>query len=301
MTPAAIAKAFKEQTGNELDVSAVTTKPIAIDVKNADYWTAVEKLASATGSRLVVTGVDGRVSLRPGKSLATSCVKGPFRFSPRGLFVRGDSTTGISNYTVTLDVLWEPWLNAYRIDTVPKIDSLTDDSGKVHEVAPGHDRTLTSGNWKELTVRPLDVRRAAKSLSMRGSVEVTIADKLLTFTFDAVTGKPVGEAVQDGISVRLNKFGPDGNDWFAIVQLHYPKSDVIWESFEYGWHRNNVMRLVPPKGQPIVADLVEAADLRYGFKGRAKQVGPGWRIDYRTPGPMREIVVPFELKDIRLP
>jgi hypothetical protein len=46
---------------------------------------------------------------------------------------------------------------------------------------------------------------------------------------------------------------------------------------------------------------VEAADLRYGFKNLAGQVGPGWKLEYRTPGPMREIVVPFELKDIPLP
>jgi hypothetical protein len=41
--------------------------------------------------------------------------------------------------------------------------------------------------------------------------------------------------------------------------------------------------------------------VRYVFKNRARQVGAEWKFDYRTPGPMREITVPFELKDIPLP
>jgi hypothetical protein len=301
MTPAAIVKTIKEQTGSDVDVSALQAAPIVVDIQSLEYWTALERLASATNSHLAIATVDGRVRLQPGKSLIKSCVTGPFRLSPRGVIIRGEPASGSSNYSLMLDCTWEPWLNVYRIDSIPKIDSVTDDMGKSLTVASGRDRPLTVGNWRELTIRPQGVVRATKSLSLKGSVVVTIAEKLLTFTFDAMSGKPTGDAVQEGVSARLTKFGADGNDWAVVVRIQYPKSDVVWESFEYGWQRNNVMRLLPPKGEPIVSDLVEAADLRYGFKGQAKQVGPGWKIDYRTPGPMREIVVPFELKDIQLP
>ena len=80
-----------------------------------------------------------------------------------------------------------------------------------------------------------------------------------------------------------------------------PKSIVSVESYEFALLRNNVVSLLPPKGAAIKANLVEAVDLRYGFKNMAKQVGPGWKLEYRTPGPLREIVVPFELKNIPLP
>ena len=58
-----------------------------------------------------------------------------------------------------------------------------------------------------------------------------------------------------------------------------------------------------PKGEPIKADRVDFGDgsIRYLFKNRTKQIGPGWKLEYRTPGPMREIIVPFALKEIRLP
>jgi hypothetical protein len=296
---AAWAKAIKEHTGIDVDVAGVDPKPVALDKGNHDFWVGLEKLAEKTNSRIVSSA--GRLSLKPGKSHSSSAVSGPFRFSVREILIRGDAEAGTANYTVILDVTWEPWLSTYRIDTVPKVTSAKDDTGKNLTIATGGSRTFTTGHRAELTVRPQGITRAAKTLTLSGSILVTIADKLLTFTWDAASGKPIEPAVQEGVSVNLTKLGPDGNDWVATVQLRYPKSDVIWESHEYAWHRNNVMRLLPPKGQPIAADLVEAADFRYGFKGRANQVGAGWKLDYRTPGPMREIVVRFELKDIRLP
>lgn len=298
-TPSSIAKSIKAQTGIEIDVSALDDKPVAVDFQKIDFWNAIERVASETASHPGCSG--GRISLKPGKSKTPSFISGPFRFSFREVTIHGDGESGLSSYTIAIDVMWEPWLNTYRVDTKPKISSAKDDAGNSITIAPGGSRTFTSGNAAALTVHSQGVTRSAKVLSLSGSIMMTIADKLLTFTFDAATGKAIGPGSQEGVSVNIDKHGPESNDWVATVELHYPKSEVLWESHEYAWHRNNVMRLLPPKGEPIVADLVEPADLRYGFKGRAKQVGTGWKLDYRTPGPMREIVVPFELKDIRLP
>ena len=85
--------------------------------------------------------------------------------------------------------------------------------------------------------------------------------------------------------------------------MRYPKGSATWESHEFYWARNNELRLLNPKGEPIKADRVDFGDgsIRYLFKNRTKQIGPGWKLEYRTPGPMREIIVPFALKEIRLP
>lgn len=299
-TPADIAKDIKEQTGIDVDVATIEKKPVSVNFQGLDFWQAVERLASETDSRVVISN-EGRISLRPGKSMASTYVSGPFRFSDRGVVTRRDSISGTTFYEISIELTWEPSLNTFRIDTYPNVTSLVDDTGKPFKSSGDRDRTHTTWNTKELIIRPQGVTRASKSLTAKGSVMITIADKLLTFTFDPVNGKPIGHAVQDGVSVKISQHGAEGNDWFATAQLDYPKSDVVWQSFEYAWHRNNVMRLLPPKGEPIVADIVESADLRYGFKNRAKQVVAGWKLDYRTPGPMREIVVPFEIKDIRLP
>jgi hypothetical protein len=299
--PAAVARAIQEHTSITVDVSALDpANPVAADYRDVDFWKALEQLADRTDSRIVTTG--GKIALRPGKSHSPSHVRGPFRFTVRETLARGDLEAGTSTYDVTLEVAWEPWLNTYRIDTSPKVNEAKDDTGKALSVGPAGPRTFTANHSAPLAVRPTGLTRGAKTLTLKGSITVTIADELLTFEFDAA-GKPGPAAAQKGVVVTATKFGPDGNDWVAEVQMHYPDTGVTWESHEFYWARHNVMRLLPPKGNPIVADTVDFGEgtVRYVFKNRAKQVGAGWKFDYRTPGPMREITVPFELKDIPLP
>jgi hypothetical protein len=297
LTPADAAKAIRTQAGIDVDVSAIgASKTFSLNLENVDFWSAVQQLADATGGKVATTG--GRVAIRPGKSEAQVYVRGPFRFTVREPYARLDPETGKSTYEIILEVCWEPWLLAYRIDTTPTIERATSDRRQELTVAKGGSRALTSGNIATLTVRPA-ATRADKTITLAGSIRVTIADKLLTFTFDADKPQPVPS--QEGIEVRVRKSGADGPNWFAEIEVKNPAGGVTVESHEYELLRHNTARLIPPKGDPIPADLVEAADLRYGFKNRANQVGPGWKLEYRTPGPMREIVVPFELKDIRLP
>lgn len=300
LTPAEAAAAIRKQAGTDVDVSALDSKPVAVDAKDVGAWQAVERLAEATDSRVVLAG--GKVALRPGKAKSPSSVSGPFRFGVREVLVRGDPEAGTSHYTVLLDAAWEPWLLAYRIDTAPKITAATDDTGKALGVGAGGSRTFTAGNAAPLTVRPEGLTRAAKSISLRGSILVTVADELLTFQFDAA-GKPGAAPAQKGVEVTATRFGPDGNDWVAEVSMRYPKGSAVWESHEFYWARNNVLELVPPKGDPIPATASEFGEgsVRYAFKNLGKRVGPGWAFQYRTPGPMREVTVPFELKGVPLP
>jgi hypothetical protein len=297
LSPAIAVRAIREQTTIDVDVSALDAgKTFALDLQNADFWTSVGQLADRTGSKITMSGTG--VKLRPGKSYSPVSVNGPFRFTVRDVYAKIDLESGRSGYEVILEVCWEPWLLAYRMDSTPSVLSAKSDSGKNIEVAKDATRGLTSGHSATLLVRPA-ATRADKTITLTGSVRVTIADKLLTFRFDA--NKPQAVPAQEGVGVSITKSGVDGADWFVVIDVKQPKSDVIAESYEYGLFRHNEARLIPTKGDPIVADLVEPADLRYGFKGRAKQVGPGWKLEYRTPGPLREIIVPFELKDIRLP
>jgi hypothetical protein len=299
--PTAVARAIQEQTAIGVDVSALDAgKPVPVEFKDADFWKALEQLADRTDSRIATTG--GKVALKPGKSHSPSHVRGPFRFTVRETLARGDLEAGTSTYDLTLEVAWEPWLNTYRIDTAPKITLAKDDTGKTLAVGSAGPRTFTTNHSAPLAVRPVGLTREARKLTLQGSITVTIADELLTFEFDAA-GKPGPAAARKGVRVTATKFGPDGNDWVAEVQMHYPDTGVTWESHEFYWARHNVMRLLPPKGNPIPADSVDFGEgtVRYVFKNQANQVGAGWKFDYRTPGPMREITVPFELKDIPLP
>ena len=120
LTPADAARDLREKTAIDVDVSALDAgKTFALDLQDADFWTAVGQLADRTESKVVTIG--GRVALRPGKSLAPVSVSGPFRFAVRDVYAKIDADTGRSGYEVTLDVCWEPWLLAYRIDSTPSV------------------------------------------------------------------------------------------------------------------------------------------------------------------------------------
>src|SRR5262245_50701214 len=145
--PAALAKAIKQQTGIDVDVSSVdASKRVTANFKDVPFWTAVENLAEQTGSVVVTSG--GRVALKPVKpgSGSPSNVNGPFRFAVRETYARGDLQAGTTTYDLKLEVCWEPRLNTYRIDTVPKITTAKDDARKTVSVAAGGARTFTSGN-----------------------------------------------------------------------------------------------------------------------------------------------------------
>jgi hypothetical protein len=298
VTPAKAAQAIREQTTIDVDVSALDAgKTVALDLQHADFWPAVNQLAERTGSKIVTTG--GRIALRPGKSLAAVSVNGPFRFTERETYARIDPETGKRTYEVTLEVCWEPWLLAYRIDTTPSVIKVVNDQGQEVAVAKNATRALTVGNIAALSVRP-EATRADRSLTLTGSVRVTIADKLLTFAFDAA--KPEAVPAQQGITATVKRTGADGANWFAEVELRHAAGGVPVESHEYALFRNNTLELVSPTGERFKADSTEFDEPpRYVFKKLAKKVGPGWKLEYRTPGPLREIVVPFELKNIALP
>ncbi|HVK10705.1 MAG TPA: hypothetical protein VM597_18200, partial [Gemmataceae bacterium] len=297
--PAALAKAILEQTGYTVDLSALDDRPVNVSVKKVEFWNAMDQLAGASDSRVVVS--QGKIALKPGASKGPSHVVGPFRFTAPGVSIRGDVEAGTASYELGLAVAWEPGVHAYRIDGRPRITRATDDAGRAVGVNAGGSRSFTAWNSAPLSVFPTGVTRGVKSLTLEGSVTVTMADELMTFDFGSAV-KPVGPPAQKGVSARAVKSAADGDDWVIEIELTYPRSDVVWESHEDYWLRNNVLRLLPPGGAPIKMDL-DTLDrtIRYVAKGQGRRVALNWGLDYRTPGPMREVTVPFVLKNIPLP
>jgi hypothetical protein len=299
--PAVLAKAILTQTGYTVDVSALDDRPVQVTVQKAEFWKALEQVAAASGSRIAVS--QGKIALKPGPSKGPSHVVGPFRFTAPGVSIRGDVEAGTSSYELGLHVAWEPGAHAYRIDGRPRITRATDDTGRAVGINSGGSRSLTSWNSAPLQVFASGVTRGVKAITLEGSVTVTMADELLTFQLPIRPGAAPG---QKGIIATVLKSMADGNDWVVEIEMTYPKGGAEWESFEINsFLRNNVARLVPPAGgAPIKMDFdIQGAGpgIRYVAKGYGTKVGAGWALDYRTPGPLREVVVPFVLKNIPLP
>ncbi len=303
VTAKEFAAAVETASGMTLDVSAIDGgSTVPADLKDVGYWAALDHLAAHTNSRLSITG--GRIAFKPGAATLPASVNGPFRVAATEVVLRRDLAANTTGCDLHLELAWLPSVIVFRTDTAPKLDSLTDDTGAKLSASTAAARTHTTGIVAPLIVRPQGVKRAAKSLNVAGSVQVTIADELLTFQFDAAGKPPLAALRQKGVAVTIRKVKTAGADLLVEVQLDYPPGNVVWESFEdVYWTRNNRLRLLPPKGEPISADNAEYNDrsITYTFKNRAGKLGAGWTLEYQTPGPMREVRVPFELKGIALP
>lgn len=298
--PSAVARQFAEQLGVSIDVSAVPDEPIDGLSGASPFWVALERLAERTGTHIAIAG--GRPTLRPGRAGVPSFISGPIRVSAREVLIRGDLESGRSTCDLQLQVLWAPWVHAYRIDTAPATCSVEDDQGRAVRVAPGNSRTFTSGTSAAVMVRLTDVPRSVKSLTLRGTIHLTVANELLAFEWSAL--KPGRTPAQKGVVVEVLRSFRDGKDWVVVVKTPGPAGSAKWQSFESSyWARNNTLDLVPPGGERIRGEAVEFNDdsIRYRFRDQGASVTEQWKLNYRTPGPMYEAPVSFELKNVPLP
>ncbi|WP_020470280.1 hypothetical protein [Zavarzinella formosa] len=291
---------LETNSGLKIDISAIdASAKVPGPLKETSYWAALEHLAKHTESHLSLVG--GKIALKSGAETVIPDLHGPFRFAVHDVALRKDLITRQTICDLHLEIAWLPTVHAYRIDASPLITSVTDETGMKYAVGSGGARTFTSGITSPLVTRPLGLKRTSKSLNVAGSVQLTIADEMLAFSFNAL--KPAAAPNQQGVSAAISKVGNAGANWYVDVELSYPPTSAVWESHEIYWIRNNRLRLAPPTGEPIKSDDAEYGDrsIRYLFKNRAGKVGADWKLEYQTPGPMRELRVPFELKGIELP
>ena len=300
-----------KQTGLEVDISGVdAAKMVEATYKNADFWTVVESVAKQTGSRIAV-GMQGkpvRLVKNPSTVTPHSYCDGPFRVVATAVESRVELLSGRRSYDFSLEIAWEARLPVYRIDSRPKLEAGKDDRGRSISVKPVESRAPVSGVFATLRI-PLDgLERESKTIEvLRGTFQVTTANEMLRFEFNDLS-KP--EVKKDkGVEVALKKFAQEGTFWIADIQLRYPPGGAVFESFETYWLGRNRLTLVPPNGAMKLTSTDEEINgnaIRYRFKeDKVKGLTPamltGWKLEYETPGVLREVPLRFEFKGIALP
>ncbi len=298
-----------KQTGLDVDIGELDgSKKLNAAFSMTDFWVVVDRLAEATGSRVVIGRQGKPVRLAPLGDGARPpvAVSGPFRIEAREVQARLDLQSGKTIYELTLEIAWEARLPVYRLDAQPRVVKGEDDAGRAVTARPIDARTPVSGVSATMHVRLDGLTRASKQIAiLQGTFNATAAEEMLRVTFADVT-KP--ETKKDkGVDVELKSFDKRGNYWIADMRLHYPAGGATFESFETYWSSRNRFTLIAPDGKTkYTTEDVEANGpaLRYRFK-ESKDFKPanlkGWKVDYETPGAMREAPVRFELKGIALP
>ena len=134
---------------------------------------------------------------------------------------------------------------------------------------------------------------------------------MLAVRFQNLAGKFPESQTVDGVKVTLTAFEKDCDTWNAELAMEYPKNHPDFYSYEQAaglkWLRDTRLRLVDPDAKPIDAasEDVNASGRTvtalYRFKVAGNPAGKGWSLVCETPGPLTEVTVPFELKNIPIP
>ena len=163
---------------------------------------------------------------------------------------------------------------------------------------------------QELTVRLANVPRTAMHIAqLKGKLTLVGTSQILQFRFDpAVLNVPQERA---GVTATLTKFKKAGRIWIAAVELQYPKGGPEFESFQ-SYLRDNQVWLLRQDGTKFATTDFEIGPehqgkttVTYRFLENEKDgfvvADPkDWKLVLRTPGPIVEVTVDFELKNIPL-
>jgi hypothetical protein len=284
----------------------------AIEFAGAPFWEALESTAAKTRTRLVLRDGGRSVALEPlaGRPPAVSAVSGPFRVFAREVTGRALLEEGTTMHTVHLTVHWEPRMPVYRIDIHPKVTGAKDDRGTALTVPPRTARDYPTGSRHDMAVEQLGgLTRDSKRIAMlAGEFRAVVAEKMLTVPFTDLAGKFPAEQTMNGVKVTLKTFEKDGETWNAELAMEYPADHPHFDSFEEPkWLRDTRLRLVSPQAKPLdpASEEVEVSGrfvtVTYRFKAAGNPRGKGWSLVCETPGPLREVTVPFALKNIAIP
>lgn len=281
----------------------------------APFWESLDSAARASDARVVLSNGGRKIALAPrGTARDVSATSGAFRVVAQTVTGRALLELGTTVHEVQMLAHWEPRLRVYRIDTAPRVSEATDANGVKLEAATGGGEVLPTDATSELRVRLSGLTRGSERIkSLAGTFKVIAAEQLVALDFDASAKLPAKDE-KGGLTAVLKRFEKKDDVWEVAIDVTYPEGQPTFQSFQGEWWlRDNRLVLRDPTGKAhVLSDFeVPSPDFRplsvvYRFKedkaaGLVNPTAKDWRAVYETPGPLREVTVPFELKDVPIP
>jgi hypothetical protein len=282
------------------------------DFDSTPFWDALETAADRTRTRLALHDGGRNVTLEPAAARREiSAVSGPFRMVARTVTGRLLVESGTAYHEIQLDVHWEPRVSVFRIDSNPKVTKAEDDRGKALTADHGMSRHFPTAALTDMKVRLAGLTRESKRIAvLAGEFRATAAERMLAIPFKTLAGKFPATQTAEGVKVVLKSFAKVAGFWEAELEMAYPEGHPNFESFEeQKWLRDTRLRLVGPDGKPFEPDNDDviasgrnvAATYRFKLLSTMNPTGKDWSLVLETPGPLKEVTVPFTLKNIPLP
>lgn len=280
-----------------------------VNLLETPFWEALEQVAHETGMKIVLQERGTKLALEPrGASREVATTSGPFRIAATQVIGRELLDLGITFYEVYLTVNWEPRIPVFRIDSQPHITKVVDDRGAVLSAPLATTRTYPTESLTDMKVKIQGLTRESKQIAvLAGEFRVTAAERMLAFKFAGLAKHPQSKT-EDRVTATLKGVTKVDKYWEVEMEVVYPEGHPVFESFEeQKWLRDNRLLLVSPQGKLTEPESEEVAAhgrriaATYRFPAAINPTANGWTLLYETPGPLVEVKVPFELRNIPLP
>ena len=297
-----------EQQSRIKVTSQSEAKPIAVTLQKTPFWVALQTIADATGTRIVLRNQGETIQLiERGQGTTLADIAGPFRIAVDEVISRLDIATGQRATDIALTIHWEPTFPVFRISTEPTLDPVKLDTGTTLKVKPNRTRTATLGYAHTTRITLPGIPRDVKKIDMlTGQFRMTAAKQMIPFHFKTLSTTKETTATDSGVTVTLHPAKVVDGRWEFRIVAEYPEGMPTFESFE-SWVTKNRFTLTSPRGktlQPGDWDIPEQSQrvvAIYRFAAKEIPTLTGWTATYTTPTPLIEFDVPFTLTAIPLP
>lgn len=310
-------KVLSTQTGNTIvdrRSAAHRTNPrLRLQLKGATFWQALDAIVTQAGCGYSAYQEDARLALvdTPLRK-APVAHEGIFRFAIKRVTVTHDAASHFCN--VVLEVAWEPRFMPFFLDEGELEASFMAAPFRVK--VDGQGKIPVAGHGAiEIPLRlPAPPRKVLELDELKGSITLLGPARMVTFTFANLQPGQAAAQQQDGVQVTLKPGTLKARPWSFDIGIVNPPGGPRLESFnESMWLANNVIALKRTQGgktetvehtgemQETGPVNIDRASLRYYFRDNLPATPADWSLEYRTPGRIVDVTVPFSFKNIPLP
>ena len=319
---------IRQQTGITVaDARGEPDLAIAVNLQQATFWQAVDAVAAASKSKVVVSPRDGAVSLVRAAAddrVPPTSYDGDFRVRVLRITSNRDLDSTRSSCTLSLEVGWVPTLRPLFLESQVQQLRVLDEKGKVVPVVEeGSSLAPVDGRYS-FTIDlglPGFPRSDAHIGAVEGKLTAVAPSKMLSFRFDAdlkalqdaLPGGALRRLTQEDVVCRLAGIKLDRGRWSLSIGLEYPEGGLRLESYQgASLVINNEPTLVSKDGKRSLSPtgyVVESVTSRralvtYHFTdrpGTAHGRPEAWRVQYRAPARIVTIPFRFRFKNLLLP
>ncbi len=294
-----------------------------LNLNAVPFWQALDTMASAAQARVAIQPREGKIALvkRSAEDHTRISTSGPFRIALKGISVSRDLESGSHQAKGQVEVVWEPSLQPFYLETRPHDLVVKDNQGNpLPDMGLGSSLAPVDGRIALLFEVPLPAPpRAVSRLSIvEGRLSSIVPTRMLRFRFgslDQIEQAPADAAVrqqkEDGITCRISKVVLEKERWTIQVVLDTPPGANKLDTYQ-SWLVNNELVLMSKDGTrrlTSTSDVVESVNQRravvsYNFTDRDGKLRgkPGdWNVGYTTPAAVVVMPIPFRFTDIALP